>query len=498
LIGNSFWQNFQVIIDASEKKIWLRPKTKKISDLKEQEFFKAYIDEDIEAMEKYVDSNPSSRIIEEASEYLLQLKLADPTSTKEDIKPAMDRVVKSMTEKDAAEKLIGYADQLFEKPQNDNEIIPLLLEEAKSCAMKNSDATPFSFEAQGRLGRYMVMKKDWTKARLHLLSALFGNPINPSFNYWMGQYYEGTGQLTRAWSRYLKACIAENAPAEAFTAIGQLNESPAFRSQFSMQDAEEYLEDSIPSYNPAKIPDKFSKPQTTLIEAFTSVNGAPPAQVELALGAIADINEFTIIDYHLESDKKTGDPFENADSNIAAARYKINKYPAIIINGISIDPNQLQSPEDPKYTLTAIAAINQPSITEFIPQVKESDANDGTWTITIPSQNNGKSCEVYLVERKCMLPSSSLGMYHNVVRGCIYNQQINSSEITFTMNVNKIQTNNAAFISALEKTRKIKFTTIPNYIDSNMCYIVAKIYAADGKLLAIGKKDLKQDAPNVK
>ncbi|HAL45213.1 MAG: hypothetical protein A2Y12_04530 [Planctomycetes bacterium GWF2_42_9] len=496
LIGNSFWQNFQVIIDAAEKKIWLRPKGRKISDLKERDFFKAFIDEDIDAMEKYVDSNPSSRLIEEASEYLLQLKLADPTSTKEDIKPAVDRVVKSMPESYASEKLIAYADQLFGSQQYDNDIIPLLLEEAKTCAMKNSDATPFSYEAQGRLGRYMILKKDWPKARLHLLSALFGQPNNPLFNYWMGQYYEGTGQLTRAWSRYLKACIAENAPPESFTAIGQLNDNPVFRSQFSMQDAEEYLEDSIPSYNPAKIPDKFAKPQTTLIEAFTSVNGAPPAQLELALRAIADINEFTIIDYHIENDKQTGDPFETADSNTAAQRYKINKFPAIVVNGVSVDSNQLQSPEDPKYTLIAIAATEQPSITEFIPQVKKSDANNSTWTITIPSQSNGKFCEVYLVERKCMLPSSSLGMYHNVVRGCLYSQQSDSSDITFTTNLNKIQTDNAAYISVMETSRKIKFTTIPNYIDSNMCYIVAKIYDADGKLLAFGKKDLRQDSNN--
>jgi hypothetical protein len=488
LIGNSFWQNFQVVFDPSAKKIWLRSKGKKLSDLNEQIYFKAIIDENTAAIESYLDAYPSSRLTEEAIETLLEKRLADSTASVEDVNRIVQRMVKSLPAKDTAEKLIGYAESLFSK-QEDTGVIPLLLEQAKNCCMKNPDAAMLGYEAHGQLGRYMIMKKNWPQARLHLLSALFGQPANPMFNYWMGQYYEANNQLPRAWSRYLKACITDNAPNEAFTAIGLLNENPAFRSQFSMADAQEYLEDSIPTFEPAEIPDALNNKKLRLIEIYTSVNSGACAYAELALKAIEDVNGFVVMSYHI--DKSNGEPYENTSSKAAAEKYDVNNLPAVFVNGTAIDPNQFQNTKDPKVTLDAIAAITPAEIKFFTPQVA-ADTNAKTFTITIPAQNIGENCrcEIYLVERKSMLPSSSLGMYYNIVRGCLNNGAV--------VDINQIQSDNAKYCRAYETAHKVKFVAIPAYIDAKMCCVIAKVYTPDGKLAAIGKQSLypEQDGSN--
>ena len=215
VIGNSFWQNFQVIIEPLSQTVWFRDKKAGLSDLKEQVFFKALIDEDIDAVEAYVDAYPASRLAGEATETLLEWRFNEPVLDRESIERAVLRMAGTGAAKEVAEKLIGYADSLFEKEQYDGDVIPLLLEQAKACTLKTTDALLLGYEAEGRMGRYAIFKKDWSNARLHLLAALFGQPNNPQFNYWMGQYYEANGQLTRAWSRYLKASLAEQAVSEA-------------------------------------------------------------------------------------------------------------------------------------------------------------------------------------------------------------------------------------------------------------------------------------------
>jgi hypothetical protein len=502
MIGNSFWQNFQVVFDPAGKKIWLRDKHQKISDFKEQIYYKALINKDSNAIEAYIDANPSSRLAEEAIETLIEQRLDDSALNKDAIGRAGERLVRALPPKDAAEKLIGYADQLFEQQRYEADVIPLLLEHARLCCLKNADASIMGYEAQGRLGRYAILKKDWSQARLHLLSALFGQPTNPKFNYWMGQYYEANGQLPRAWSRYLKASLGENASPEAIAAIGQLNNNPIFREQFSMQDAQEYLEDYIPAYNPAELPEGLKNPAIKLIETFTNTDDAASAQVELALKAIDDANGLVVMNYHLG--KPNPEPFENAASLIAAERYKTENSPALAINGGMIDSNQLQS-QDPKNTLIAIAASNPANIPVIFTDITAEAKQDGIWTITIPAQNLSSKgfCEVYLVERQCMLLSSTgIGMYHNVVRACLFNQQVKppSKAIVITMDINQIQSDIAKYADAVQTAHNIKFNTVPTYIDARISYLVAKVYGADGQLIAIGKQNLNQiqDGNNVR
>jgi len=47
-VGNSFWQNFQMLIDPEEQAIWLLEKPDRLSDLHEGQYFEAVVEEDID------------------------------------------------------------------------------------------------------------------------------------------------------------------------------------------------------------------------------------------------------------------------------------------------------------------------------------------------------------------------------------------------------------------------------------------------------------------
>jgi hypothetical protein len=501
VIGNSFWQNFQIIVEPTAQTIWLREKPLRISDLTEQELFKALIEEDANAIETYLNAHPASRLAEEAIETLLEQRLAEPVLDKKSIEQAGDRLVQLLSPNAAAEKLIGYADLLFEKQQYDAGVIPYLLKQAKACTMKTTDALLLGYEAEGRLGRYAVLQKDWTQARLHLLSALFGQPNNPQFNYWMGLYYQANGQLTRAWSRYLKASLSDSPVQDAVIALGHLNNEPNFREQFSMQDAQEFLDGFAPTYSPAELPEGFRNPSLTLIETFTSADDQRSALLELAMQALEESSEVIVMNYHLG--KPVQDPLETAALRPAVERYGVSQSPAVVVNGRGIDPNQIAW-QDPKSVLEGIAAVKSPgNPTRLALKAVPVAGQENSWTLTVPAALPEKAdkCEIYLVERRCMLASSSLiWMYRDVVRACLYDQKIESSSgpIVVTLNLGQIQSDIAAYVDTVQNTHGIKFTMIPTYIDAGMSCLVAKIYASDGRLAAVGVQNLRetQEAAN--
>ncbi len=492
MLGNSFWQNFEVIFEPATRTIWLRDKKNRLSDLGEQRYFQALVDEDPDAIEDYIEHNPSSRVISEAIEKLIEMYLNASVADKEAITRACDRLIRHRSPKDAAEKLIGFADWLFEQQRYEDDVIAVLLEQAKACSMKSTDALMLGYEAMGRLGRYAMLKKDWTQARLHLLSALFGQPANPSFNYWMGQYYEANSQWERAWSRYLKAALSNNPHPDAVPAIGKLNNNPAFRQAFSMQDAQDFLDGYVPVFNPADIPEPLQK-QTLLIEAFTCGDDKASAPLELALQALEGVENVMIANYHLGI--PSPEPLENAASRTAAAAYAGNRIPLLVINGSVADANQLPllNPADIIQGLAAYPSVGP--VARLQVQVSAVSGQDKCWQVMIPLDGlkQVQRGDVLLVEHRCMLFSSTqIIMFRNVVRAGLYNQNAVSPEnrITVKLDLNAIQSDNQGYVKSIQDAGQFAFSMIPEYIDPRMCSVIVKLYDSERRLVAVGKQAL--------
>jgi hypothetical protein len=198
MLGNSFWQNFEVIFEPAIRTIWLRDKKNRLSDLGEQVYFKALVDEDPDAIEDYIEHNPSSRVISEAIEKLIEMHLNASVADKEAITLACDRLIRHRSPKDAAEKLIGFADWLFEQKRYEDDVIAVLLEQAKACSMKSTDALMLGYEAMGRLGRYAMLKKDWTRPAFICCQHCLDSPPIP--------------RLITGWGSITKRIVSGNEP----------------------------------------------------------------------------------------------------------------------------------------------------------------------------------------------------------------------------------------------------------------------------------------------
>ena len=106
MIGNSVWQNFVVQIDPEQKRLWLDPKDRLLSDLNEQQYYVAQAEQDIEGIERYIKEFPKSRLAKEAALTLLNHFLSDATASLEAIDRSVQYLREAVPPKEAATELM--------------------------------------------------------------------------------------------------------------------------------------------------------------------------------------------------------------------------------------------------------------------------------------------------------------------------------------------------------------------------------------------------------
>jgi hypothetical protein len=321
---------------------------------------------------------------------------------------------------------------------------------------------------------------------------LFGQPGNPSFNYWMGQYYEAQGQWARAWSRYFRAMLTDNPHPEAGLAIGRLNNNPVFREGFSMQDAQDFLDGYIPIFNPADLPEALEN-RRLLIEVFTCGDDASCAPLELALQALEETEGVILANYHIGN--PAAEPLENRACLAALAGYPGERIPFLVIDGSPVDPNLLPL-LNPAEIINGLAALRSPHPPALLQvELTPVSEQEKRWQVTVPVADfkDARRGEILLAEQRCMLFSSTgIVLFRNVVRAGLFNQDLASSggRMTAELDFNRIQSDNLSYVESIQDSRQIVFNMIPVYIDPKMSFVIAKLYGSDGHLMAVGKQVL--------
>jgi len=492
LIGNSFWQDFVVQMDPLQKAIWLQAKPSPWSDLDEQRYYKASSEGDLQGMERYLDAYPKSRLAREAAVTLLTRGVQDPGTSMETIQRAVQSLRKTVPAKDASAELLSLADSLNEGPSDGRDRIAFLLEQASQCAQQTTDAALLGRDIEVRRGSLALAKGDLKQARLHLLSALFGQPDNPVYNYWMGRYYEAKDQKVRAWSRYLRASLGDKAVSEAIAALERLTNDPQLRQDFSMQDAQDFLEGHIAAYSPADLPNRWHHGPDTLVEAFLCVDNPQTAPVSLALRALA-AEGVHVLCYHIHVPDP--DPLANPAAVEAAEQMGISETPTVWINGqrVRLSEEALRNPDG------VVAALDQaeggPSPRPVTLEVL-TDA-DGACTV-VASRPEGEEVDpdraiCYAVESTVLLHSANQCWLHGqVVRGRIALRDTHDAQgrLVGTLDPRVLQTEYRDYARRFESERSLTFRTIPDPIDLRACSVVVKLYNRAGHLVAVGTRPL--------
>ena len=487
MVGNSVWQNFVMQIDPINKSIWLSRKDDLWSDLNEQDYYMALVDQDMEAIERYIQQYPQSRLAHEAATTILTHRIQDASLTSEQIEVTLDYLCQVVSAKRAAQDLLTLSDSL---PENSPHM-GLLLDRANICAQQTNDAALIGRDIQVRRGRNALERGDLEQAHLHLLSALFGQPGNGTYNYWMGRYYEAAGQPLRAWSRYLKACLASQPVDEAIGALELLTNDSNLRQEFTIQDAQDFLEGYIYAYSPAGFTERWQRPDNTLVEAFMCADNTATAGINLVLRALAD-EGVAVATYPIHS--PDFDPMANPASVIAAENAAIESTPTVLINGtpVSLAEEDMTLPDNILKTLAeAEVAINPMRI-----DVGVQTDNKGHYQITTswPSDLQGVDhADVYWVESKVLLNSANQCWLHGpVVRGACPNadQQLTDGKLTCVLDPVAVKAAHEAYAHQTETEQSISYRSIPSYIEVNASSILVKLYNRDGALIAFGTQTL--------
>jgi hypothetical protein len=194
-----------------------------------------------------------------------------------------------------------------------------------------------------RIGRRAFAKGDINLARRHLLSAAFGMPRNAECNFWLGEVYQKTGKLRRAWSRYFQALLDEKLEkedplrAQALERLTALNRDPEFRKDFNMIDAEEYMAGRLANSEfHAETRYRFVKNRhphrARMAELFVDSSRELGGGMELAFQALSEFfdDELVLVSWHLN------DPMHSEAAHKRLAFYQKPSAPLVVIDGTTL------------------------------------------------------------------------------------------------------------------------------------------------------------------
>ena len=242
VIANSFWQNFVVYYRQEDQSLYFSELLSgRVSDLNEQNFFNAFVSEDIDEIYECVNQYPESRLISEA--YNLILKYSVDSGIEEDIKAAITNLLESQDRDNASNILLFYAEGFLQ--ESDYDSAKLMLAYAKD-ELTSVDQHPLKLaKVNTWLGQIALAEDDLTAARRYLMSAVFANPSDCMANYYMGNYYENSGDMVRAWARYLKSFMRDDTFEQAFTALIRISSNSDFQQKFTADDVIDFLDGHI-------------------------------------------------------------------------------------------------------------------------------------------------------------------------------------------------------------------------------------------------------------
>ncbi len=335
VLGNSLLAHFRVTVDLVGNQILFEQLRGPRFPSEEREYFVARAEGDPARIETFIKTHGASRLAGEASEKLLALRLEEDPADAEAIARAVRHRAGQLPENRRSQQLVALADELLGGKRADKlELASDVLKVASESSAADLNGIA-AHQIQARLGLVALRRGDSAAARRHLLAAAFGMPRDPLVNLWLGELYEQSGKLTRAWSRYVQAALDRNAPTEAMIGLDRLNSNPTFRAAFTMEDAEQLLEGRVVEYHPAARYNGSGQGRPMrLVELFTCIDEGSTAGPQLAFNGLREYFEATdvvLLQYHLSS--PAADPLTSDVSRARGRMYQVTTAPAACFDG---------------------------------------------------------------------------------------------------------------------------------------------------------------------
>lgn len=304
ILGTSFLSNVRLTLNTLTRKAAIESQAPTADVRADQAFFQALYHKDPAGLETYLKQQVSRRYVKEAAQTLLSLRLKAKDYDENAAKKAVAFYASTIHKDRRSQELIALADKWLGPDESTK--LPLA-EYALNLARKalgtdlNSAAV---HNINARLGYIALLHKDYPTARRLLLAAAFGLPRDQITNLWLARLYRETGQLTRAWSRYLEVALTEQPPLDAFMGLDELNRDPKFREQFKISDAELMLEGWAPAFVPPEQRPAEELPNVRLAELFVNSDKSISLASQLAVHGFKQYFADTpvvVVQYHVDT-----------------------------------------------------------------------------------------------------------------------------------------------------------------------------------------------------
>lgn len=490
VLGTNFLSHFRMTIGAAAGRLQLEQIRPPRFPSEERAYFVAREDEDAEAIESFLTAHPSSRLAGEASETLLAHRLDEYPPAREAIARAVRLRALSTRPQRRATRMIALADELLAGDRDGKQDLAAdVLAVGQEFAPGDLDARA-AHQIQSRLGAIALERGELKQARRHLLSAAFGMPRDPLVNLRLGEFYERSGKLVRAWSRYVQAAIHKDAPSEALVGLDRLNRSAELRAAFTMADAEQLLEGRVLEFHP---PDRYQRTDQAsgprpvrLIELFTCLDHPATTAADLAFGGLGEYferEEVAFLAYHLPA--PATDPLASEVSAARASFYDVKAVPSAYFDGARLNSEAggedavdrvfaaykqaclAQRPDQDRWTLGGRVSLSGTSVSGQI----ELTGPEGPPTLRL--------C-VVLCERAVMLPGANgVLMHRHVARGAVGAAEGLPVPVVTGRRIIDVSVDLAEVSAAVERTianveqeRSVEFLMKPTYVDAGACQLV--------------------------
>lgn len=515
VLGVNLLSSLRVTIDSAHRRMLFEQTREPRFPVEERAYYRARTDGDADAIEAFLKGNANSRLAREASERLLSLRLDEFPGQRESILRAVRARGVQMPENRRAASMVALADLVLAGKRADKyELATEVLRIGQEWAPADLNGVA-THQILARMGQIALHRNDLKDARRSLLSAAFGLPRDPLVNLWLGELYERTGKAARAWSRFVQAAIANDAPADAFRGLDRLNRDAGFRKSFSMADAEQLLEGRVPAFHPV---DRFldhgqsqdAKP-VRLVELFTCIDHDPTAAPELAFEGLQryfDGTDVACVQYHLAS--PAAEPLVSAASSARAAFYQTTTAPAAFFDG----KGPKTDAGDEKKAAAVFAAYQGAALAGGVAATTwKVDGHiafvaggfAGTIEVEGPAGGGSLRLHAVLCERLVMLPAANGVVLHRSVARALLSPEsgfelpakAGTRSFGVALALTAIGEELEKGIAALEAEKEVRFLMRPSFVDAGACVVVAILQDSDtrevlaARSLAVENEDLR-------
>lgn len=498
ITGLGLLEHFRVEVDRVNR--FVRFTERKPADFPKADlaFFLARAEEDGDAMEAFLEEHPKARLAVEAARLLVDLRL-DEDADDEATKRALQWVNDTHGEDLRATAMLGLMRTLAEAGR------PQLVVAAGTIGVESGrkDRYPDSVHKIHRdIGRVLLEAGEGKQAWKHLLSAAFGMPEDGLVNLHLGRFYEQSGRIRRAYSRYVQASIVPESGPQALEGLERLTDKLPGEERFSVDLVERLIGGKVLNFGAAtkfEATKENSTNRVVLLEFFT--NAHLEAAIGGALGNEGMLSHFprkhvAALAYHLPAPEM--EPLVNQLALDTALQRGVRPDRPVVhvIDGTLKGPGAARSDQKElvynRLRRAVLQRLTAPSDYSLAVAVKhDGDELSGALTIEGPARPDLRA-HLVLAEKGVLFPGKSKVVIHRMVAragllegsaGRPLDPDATSHTIPFSASLKAVQAANEAYLDRLAAEGKGAARRLSTRIDPDQVTLVAYVRDAGGAIL---------------